>query len=272
MLDAVCRHHQHPLWKLVQDNRLGIDLRSLSPELAGVRPQDFIRDRPLDSVTLRHTVGMADPLRENDIPETERLDDGLPQSLEACIHQYCLREFKLKLSGQASADLHRLRAIASVVIDTVPANFLFSLDSNEKFATPEQLRTFGEQVYAGISHKNCKGVFKDLRNRALIAWHQQQHPQQTFLMTAEDLANIGPVALLQDLAVQALLGNASVERNGHHYFKGLSVFPSQISDDILENHPDLYHPGRDGHAYLTVAEGRISLKTVNHTAFGAAES
>lgn len=332
MLDAVCRYYQAPLWQLIHEDRLGIDLASLSPELSGVQPRDFLQARPLESVNLRHTVGMADPLRETDIPDTDRLNDGLPQSLEACIREYGLREFKLKLSGQPDADLGRLRAIASVVSEHAPVDFSFSLDGNEQFATPEQLRTFGEKVYAdsrlagffehlffleqpinrkvalgpdapevsnawprpvpiiidesdgaledfpralelgyaGVSHKNCKGVFKGLRNRALIAHHQAQHPDRRCLMSAEDLANIGPIALLQDLAVQALLGNASVERNGHHYFKGLSMFPKEISDETLRHHPDLYHAGPDGHAYLTVAHGALSLNSVNNKPFGIA--
>lgn len=124
--------------------------------------------------------------------------------------------------------------------------------------------------YAGVSHKNCKGVFKGVRNRALLAHHQAQHPDRSFLMTGEDLANIGPVALLQDLAVQALLGNASVERNAHHYFKGLSMFPQEISRNILTHHPDLYHSEIDGCAYLTLRYGTISLETVNANPFGIA--
>jgi hypothetical protein len=89
-------------------------------------------------------------------------------------------------------------------------------------------------------------------------------------MSAEDLANIGPIALLQDLAVQAFLGNASVERNGHHYFKGLSMFPKEISDETLQHHPDLYHAGTDGHAYLSVDHGTLSMKSVNGMPFGIA--
>lgn len=332
MLDAVCRSYRQPLWKLIREDLLGIDLGSLSPELSSIRLRSFLPPKPLNSVTLRHTVGMADPLHEADIPDDERLNDGLPQSLQASILQYGLREFKLKLCGETESDLNRLRDIASVITKFAPDDFRFSLDGNEQFTTPGQLCSFGDQVYqdkelstffghlifieqpinrkvalevgapdvsnawpcpvpiiidesdgaledfpraldlgyAGVSHKNCKGVFKGLRNRALIAHHQAQHPDRAFLMTGEDLANIGPVALLQDLAVQALLGNASVERNGHHYFKGLSMFPEKISRNILAHHPDLYHSGTDGHAYLTLRDGTISLDTVNACPFGIA--
>src|SRR5213075_3172660 len=65
--------------------------------------------------------------------------------------------------------------------------------------------------YAGTSHKNCKGIFKSLANLCLIK-HAQRAGRQT-IMSGEDLCNIGPVALLQDLAVVAALGIQSVERN-----------------------------------------------------------
>lgn len=330
VLDAVCRAQQQPLWKLVRDNRLGIDLDRLSPELQGTSPHDFLPETPLERVHLRHTVGMADYLREADIPAPERLDDGLPQSLEACIDTYGLREFKLKLCGVVETDLQRLRDIAGVVQELSAPDFRFSLDGNEQFASGEQLRAFGGRVYedpglsrffehlffieqpinrkvalskdapdmrnawprpvpviidesdgaledlpralelgyAGVSHKNCKGVFKGIRNRCLIGWHQWQNPGRTLLMTGEDLANIGPIALLQDLAVQALLGNDSVERNGHHYFKGLSMLPVKISASILREHPDLYRMGNDKFAYLHPAKGRLSLASVNRAPFG----
>ena len=331
MLDAFCRHHQTPLWQLVRDDRLGIDLGKLSPVLAGRKPSEFLPRHPLAEATLRHTVGMADPLREADIPAAERLNDGLPQSLEACIAAYALREFKLKLCGDAEADLARLRATAAVLTACCHDGFAFSLDGNEQFGSPGQLRAFGERVmadpalagffehllfieqpvsrkaalapdagsvgdawprpvsiiidesdgaladlpralelgYAGVSQKNCKGVFKGIRNRCLLGAWQERHPERRFLMTGEDLANIGPVALLQDLAVQALLGNASIERNGHHYFRGLSAWPQEWQPATCTAHPDLYapHPAH-GWPALQVAAGRIALGSVNAAPFG----
>ena len=65
--------------------------------------------------------------------------------------------------------------------------------------------------YAGTSHKNCKGIFKGLINRCLI--EQRRSDGETTIMSGEDLCNVGPVALLQDLAVCAALGIESVERN-----------------------------------------------------------
>ena len=331
LLDAFCRHHQTPLWQLLRQDRLGIELGQISPELAGRNPAEFLPSEPLTHATLRHTVGMADPLRETDIPDDERLDDGLPQSLEVCIRAYGLREFKLKLSGQAEADLLRLRATAFVIMEHCPDGYAFSLDGNEQFHSPGQLHAFGERIladpdlvpffknllfieqpisrkaalskdappvtqawptsvpviidesdgslddlpralelgYAGVSHKNCKGIFKGIRNRCLLGLWQERHPERLLLMSGEDLANIGPVALLQDLAVQALLGNASIERNGHHYFRGLSAWPSDWQTATCAAHKDIYasHPTH-GWPTLQVAAGRIALGSVNAAPFG----
>jgi hypothetical protein len=70
--------------------------------------------------------------------------------------------------------------------------------------------------YHGTSHKNCKGVFKGIANACLLEALRRQSGGDRLVMSGEDLANIGPVALLQDLAVVATLGVSSVERNGHH--------------------------------------------------------
>ena len=82
--------------------------------------------------------------------------------------------------------------------------------------------------YAGTSHKNCKGVIKSIANACLIAHRRRTRPGAARTCSArEDLSNVGPVALQQDLAVVATLGIDHVERNGHHYFRGLSMLPRE---------------------------------------------
>lgn len=115
--------------------------------------------------------------------------------------------------------------------------------------------------YAGTSHKNCKGIVKSLANRALI-------DRRGGVMSAEDLANLGPVAMLQDLAMVALLGISHVERNGHHYFAGLSMFPHAVQEQVLEQHPDVYQTGQKGFPVLKIEHGRISTQTINDAPFG----
>ncbi|MBW3600135.1 MAG: hypothetical protein KY475_23035 [Planctomycetes bacterium] len=116
--------------------------------------------------------------------------------------------------------------------------------------------------YHGTSHKNCKGVFKSILNAMLVEMLRREDPRAGCIMSGEDLANIGPVALLQDLAVAATLGIESVERNGHHYFAGLSAFPQDIQRQILASHGDLYGPSEQGWPTLRIAGGRISVESV----------
>lgn len=126
--------------------------------------------------------------------------------------------------------------------------------------------------YKGTSHKNCKGVFKGIINRATINSLNRQSGAQEFLMSGEDLANIGPIANHQDLVVQAALGNESVERNGHHYFNGLSVFDQVIQEDMLASFPGLYTRDSEGVARLDVRNGQLSIEELNDLPFGTSES
>ena len=137
---------------------------------------------------------------------------------------------------------------------------------DESDATLDSLPTALRLGYAGTSHKNCKGIFKGIANRCLI--EKRSREGDAVLMSGEDLCNIGPVALLQDLAVCAALGIESVERNGHHYHPGLSQLPRTMQDATLQNHPDLYHAGPDGWPTLDIRAGRVSLDTINRAPFG----
>ena len=137
---------------------------------------------------------------------------------------------------------------------------------DESDAETDSLRRALECGYSGTSHKNCKGVFRGVANACRLA--QLRRAGGVWLMSAEDLTTIGPVSLLQDLAVQAALGNKSVERNGHHYFRGLSFWPELIQRQMLEQHGDLYGRTPEGVTALRVEQGKINLGTVNAAPFG----
>lgn len=123
--------------------------------------------------------------------------------------------------------------------------------------------------YIGTSHKNCKGVFRGVANACLLAFRASRDGHRG-LQTGEDLSNIGPVALLQDLAVQAAIGIASVERNGHHYFRGLSFLPETVQAQVLAGHPDLYARHARGFPALRIVGGQLDLGSVNAAPFGVA--
>lgn len=328
VIEAFCRARGQPFHQLLRTGQLGIRLGDIHASLASRSPAEFLPEQPLARIVARHTVGLADPLGDADIPVSERLDDGLPQALEACIHTYGLQHFKIKVSGTLDRDLERLRRIADLLAAHAPTSYAFSLDGNEQFHALDEFQAFWARLtdtaelrpffghllfveqpfhrataldpdavgglkdwpgppliidesdadldslpralalgYAGTSHKNCKGVFKGIANACLLAQRRRQ-PGMAAIMSGEDLVNIGPVALLQDLASCAALGVASVERNGHHYFAGLSMFPPAIQQQVLQAHGDLYQATAKGWPALRVEAGSLAVGSVNRAPFG----
>jgi hypothetical protein len=60
------------------------------------------------------------------------VNDGLPETLEEVVAHYGQRWFKLKVVGDAKADVDRLSAIASV-LDRIAEPYHASLDGNEQY-------------------------------------------------------------------------------------------------------------------------------------------
>jgi len=335
IIEAFNKHLNIPFPQCLRENRIRLDLgqifreqvspdQSFGPEFSKP-PRNWRRtdsdqmlraffQQPLTKIIARHTVGLADPLTNADIPSNEKLNDGLPQSLEDCIKAYGLTHFKIKLSGDVNHDLARLRALAKLITTHAPRHFAYTLDGNENFKQIEPFQNlwrtlqsekdlslflskclFVEQPlhrdvalsdetqkahqswpdhppmiidesdaefsslpralecgYQGTSHKNCKGIIKGIANACLL----RQKPGQ--ILSGEDLSNVGPVALLQDLAVCASLGIPHVERNGHHYFRGLSMFPPDIESRILRHHPDLYTQHKENFPTVKIQTGTMS--------------
>lgn len=126
-----------------------------------------------------------------------------------------------------------------------------------------------EMGYSGTSHKSCKGIVKGLANAALLHVRAASLKRQ-LILSGEDLANVGPVSQLQDLAMMALLGIPHVERNGHHYFRGLSMWPEDVQAKAWQLHPGLYERHEAGFTALTVRDGSLDLASVNAAPFGCA--
>ena len=137
---------------------------------------------------------------------------------------------------------------------------------DESDATLESLPQALAIGYAGTSHKNCKGIFKGIANACLLEHHRRNGTQT--VMSGEDLCNVGPIAVVQDLAVMATLGIESVERNGHHYMAGLSQFPERTREQVLNAHDGLYKTSETGWPTLAICNGEIDLTSVNTQAFG----
>ena len=121
---------------LLRENGLGLDFGCIHRELEGVNPMEVIAPTPLERLHIRHTVGMADPIWTGDISSAERLEDGLPQSLEEYVEELGLTYFKVKIGGDLEADLERLQSIA-VLLEQIEREYFISLDGNEQFREVE---------------------------------------------------------------------------------------------------------------------------------------
>jgi hypothetical protein len=337
LIDGYCRATQQPFADAVRQNTLGIDLGAIHAELAGSQPAQWLPAKPTERLLVRHTVGLGDPLDHSDLSHSQRVNDGLPETLVECIESYGLTHFKIKLGGTPEQDVARLSRIARLLEDTVAGEYVVTLDGNEQYRSMADLQQFWRAVeeadslhkfrghiafveqplhrdatlsdevgdalaawdqhppllidesdgsldslpralalgYCGTSHKNCKGVFKSIANRSLIAHRQQLEPTGRLIMSAEDLSTVGPVALLQDLATIATLGLTHAERNGHHYFRGLEMWLPVVGEMMLAHHGDLYtqraiespsHP--QATPTLDIRGGSISLASVLNAPYG----
>ncbi len=330
VIEAVARVAGRPFARCLRDGALGFNPGGIHAELEGMAASEALPPAVEGEIVARHTVGLADPLTEDEIAPEARVGDGLPESLEAAIEAYSLLHYKVKVAGAGDADLERLRRVISIIDRNAPRDWAFSLDGNEGFHDAASFRRFchaldeadwwraararllfieqpwhrevalGDEVggmlqtwperppliidesdaelsslpralalgYDGTSHKNCKGVFKGAANACLLALRSPGGRPR--ILSGEDLSNIGPVALLQDLAAQAAFGVSSVERNGHHYFKGLSFWPESVQREVLARHGDLYRESRYGWPTLAIEDGKISVRSIAAAPFGRA--
>ncbi|WP_433627507.1 hypothetical protein [Halomicrococcus sp. NG-SE-24] len=330
LVDAYCRHHDVSFASALRSGAFGVDPGRIYPELDGADPADLLPQTPARELTLRHTVGFTDPLTDEDLGPNDRLDDGLPQTLAEYLDAQRLTHFKVKLSGDPSADADRLGDLASLFDDRGLAEYAVTLDANEQFddaaafrdawttfvddpdvaplldrtlyveqplardeaMTAETRRTFAswddrpptivdesdalndslgralDCGYDGTSHKNCKGVFRGVVNACLLERRRRENPDRDYVLSGEDLTTVGPVSLLQDLAVVASLDVGHVERNGHHYFTGLSMLPDDVQSRLLAEHGDLYREHEAGYATLDVTDGRVRVDSTVDVPFG----
>jgi hypothetical protein len=111
-------------------------------------------------------------------------------------------------------------------------------------------------------------VFRGVANACLIEHRNRTDPEGEYILSAEDLTTIGPIELLQDLAVVATIGASHVERNGHHYFRGLSAFSEAVQRTLLDAHGDLYRRHGEGFATLAISDGEIDLGSAVDAPFG----
>jgi enolase-like protein len=124
--------------------------------------------------------------------------------------------------------------------------------------------------YRGVSTKNCKGIVKSFLNRTLVEALSAEEPEHARLfMSAEDLTNVPVVPVQQDLATVRALGITHVERNGHHYVRGLAHCSRAERVAALRHHGDLY-VGDEREAWLRIDAGRLRVGSLATAGYGVA--
>ncbi|HEX6959302.1 MAG TPA: hypothetical protein VF194_15070 [Ferrovibrio sp.] len=308
ILDALLRLTRLDVYAGFAQNLMGLDAR-LTPDLNDATIERFLASRqPLDRLAIRHTIGMADPLRGK---------GGLAE-----IHAATgCRFFKIKLSGAVDADLARLGVIAMALAE-LGVDYRATLDANEQYADPAALAALcnGLENNAALAafparllyieqplpremtHRQSLGVlgtrwafiideadggydaFPAARElgysgvssksckgfyKSLLNGARAAQAGRDVFIAAEDLTCQAGLALQQDSALVAFLGIAHVERNGHHYVDGFAGAPEDESAAFLAAHADLYER-RDGQIRLKIRDGAIDIASLKAPGFASA--
>jgi len=153
-IDATCRRQEVTFHNAILLNLLGIRLEEIHPELANFNPVTFLPKQPTSSMSIRHTVGLSDPLEDADIEDSNRLSDGLPQSLQANLQYYGIRYLKIKIPANIEDARSRIKGIANL-FGRNNVSLSFTLDGNEFFEDPDQFRSFWDELNQDRVVKEC---------------------------------------------------------------------------------------------------------------------
>jgi hypothetical protein len=164
MLDGACRLANKSFWSALQGNLF--QRRLLHGTDAWPDATAMLPARPLQRIAVRHTVGRLDPLRAADIPEAERLHDGMPQALDDVLAQHGVRWLKIKIGGGHDLDVQRLCAIGTLLDALALPEVAVTLDGNEQFASfaalAEVWRATGEHPHGRTLLQRVKWVEQPL--------------------------------------------------------------------------------------------------------------
>ena len=132
ILDALLQLEEVSVFEAARRNLFDLSA-ALTPDLGDFDLDRFLAGlRPTPHIDLRHTVGLVDPIGADDLAGRDRVDDGLPETLEEVIREHGVTHFKLKVGGDVAADIDRLTRIARA-LEPLPW-YRATLDGNEQYA------------------------------------------------------------------------------------------------------------------------------------------
>ncbi len=230
----------------------------------------------------------ADLERLNHIAET--LDRLIPEPYVVTLdgnEQYESIEHFGQLMGATGRAPHLRRFLASLLFIEQPLDRAVALDPSvtEGLAevsricpilideSDDNLGAFKRATklgYRGVSSKNCKGIMKSFLNRTLIErWNRELPEEGKLFMSGEDLTNVPVVPLQQDLTTVRALGLTHLERNGHHYVRGLAHCSPREREAATRLHGDLY-TGDEREAFVRIVSGRLHVASLKVPGYGVA--
>ena len=146
LADAAGRLTGRDVVSMLRDDVLGIRPEVVHPELTRADLLAWASRPALETVAVRHTVGLLDPIVAGDVPADGWLHDGLPQTLEECVPAHGLRHFKLKVGGRLGDDVDRLTRIAATLDRLIADDYLVTLDGNEQYKTMADFAALVEAI------------------------------------------------------------------------------------------------------------------------------
>ena len=132
LIDGIARALGLTFHECIRGDALGLRPAQVFPELDGMSLADVLPATPLKRLGLRHTVGLVDPIDAADLDPAQRVGDGLPETLADYLRHDGVRYLKIKVGGDADADIARLERIAGL-LRQVGGPFSITLDGNEQY-------------------------------------------------------------------------------------------------------------------------------------------
>lgn len=275
VLDALCRALGVSFYDAVRRNLIGAGVFE-GMELSGT----LAKLQPAKAIAARHTVGMVDPITAAD--QKERVNDGLPETLEEVVARYGQRYFKLKVGGNARADIERLSAIAAV-LDRIVGPYHASLDGNEQYedmegvadlwaemkAEPRLKRMVGSVLFIEQPVKRQNALERRITGIDRPVIIDESDDSLDAFPRAKALGYMGVSSKTCKGLYKSLINRARCEAWGPHYFmsaEDLTIQPGlALQQDLaLVSLLGLTHVERNGHHYVN---GMADLPQAEQDAF-----
>ena len=275
VLDALCRALGISFFESIRKNVVGAGIFE-AMDLGAF----FSNLKPSRRIAARHTVGLVDPITAAE--QNARVNDGLPETLEEVVARYGQRWFKLKVGGDARADVERLSAIASV-LDRIEGPYHASLDGNEQYddfdgvaelwskmkAAPRLERLVASIIFLEQPVKRQKALQQRITGIDKPVIIDESDDSLDAFPRAKALGYMGVSSKTCKGLYKSLLNSARCHAWGNGYFmsgEDLTIQPGlALQQDLaLVSLLGLTHVERNGHHYVN---GMAGLPEAEQAAF-----